>query len=347
MKEKSVVVFIDAPDPDNFVLVLAAAKCFPDREMCVALTGRPVRFNATQEHATWQWDAESSRLAQEASAARLKNFMRNLGIRITSVFDGGIAPRTLVPHRVHFEEYYKFQDVDPLAAMRYSDLEPQEDLVDFMLEHENLVLVGGPMTGLKQVLERNPDVAKCITEVHAMFATWGTVDLMDLGGAPRGANQFNVACDPVSAHFVLNGLTCPIYLMPTEVTRHGPIGFSTVQELRSALPQNDGVNKMLPLYALWYDAAVKPRQDANPQEKIFIHDVVSALSADPTLRDEIYEVVPVQVTSVPHLPSEKDLWGVVEMQKLPPEVPANIFAATSFAPEGEQKYLEALYKIFV
>ena len=42
MSEKQrIVAFIDAPDPDNFVQLVALAKLNPDAEMHVALTGRP------------------------------------------------------------------------------------------------------------------------------------------------------------------------------------------------------------------------------------------------------------------------------------------------------------------
>lgn len=340
-----IIIFIDAPDPDNFVLVKAIHALFPRVPMKVVLTARPVRFKATKGHALWDWDLESSLMAQQASALRLKNFMGNLGVPVVEVYDGGIAPRTLVPHWIHFAEYYKFLDNDPLEALRYTELSPQEDLVRFMLAHQCRVVVGGPMTGLRQVIERNPAVAANITEVHAMFATWGNVALMDFGGAPRGAQQFNVACDPVSANFVLKGLSCPIYLMPTEVTRHAPIGFRNVQALRAVLPENKGVNRLLILYSIWYDAAVLPRQEKNPDELIFIHDLVSAFSLS-RQRNQIYTVAPIIVDAVPHLPDDQAHWGTVKMHLAAPEEATNIFAATGFQRGGEKKYLAMLRQIF-
>ena len=344
----AILIFIDAPDPDNFMLVKAIFALFLGEDVKVVLTGRPVRFNANKSHQLWQWDLESSRMAQEASAARLKNFMRNLGVKVVEVYDGGIAPRTLVPHSVHFQEYYKFLDVDPLAAIRYTELSPQEELVEWILSRNDpvKVVVGGPMTGLRQVIERNPAVADKITEIHAMFATWGTKTLMDFGGEPRGAQQFNVACDPVSAHFILKGLKCPIYLMPSEVTRHAPIGFANVQALRDALPNNAGVNKLLALYAIWYDAAIRPRQDKNPEEMIYIHDIVSAFSLDAKLRNGIYDVVPIAVEEVPYLPDDRANWGTVRMRILKPDEPTNVYAAKGFVLNGELLYLKTLRDIF-
>ncbi len=161
--------------------MIALHKLNPDAEVHVVLTGRPVRFGATKEHATWEWDPKDSRMAQEASAMRIKNFLRHFGVTVTRVFDGGIAPRTLVPHWVHFAEYYKFFDVDPLQAIRHSELEPQEELVKILLKlpaGSVPVAVGGPMTGLYQLIVRCPEVVSRFKELHAMFATWGNVALM-------------------------------------------------------------------------------------------------------------------------------------------------------------------------
>ena len=346
-----IVAFIDAPDPDNFVQLLALAKLNPNAEVAVVLTGRPVRFGASKEHKTWEWDYESSKMAQEASAMRAKNFLRNFDVSLVRVYDGGIAPRTLVPHWVHFAEYYKFADVDPLQAIRHSELEPQEDLVKLLLaqpEGSVRIAVGGPMTGLRQVIERNPEVVSRFKEVHCMFATWGNVALMDFGDAPRGASQFNVACDPLSSHFILMGLDCPIYLMPTEVTRVQEIGFQNAQKLREALPENKGTRALYYLYALWYDAAVRPRQDKNPEELIFIHDVVAALSLDEELRDAIYKVVPVEITSAPCLPSKADIgnWGKVEMKQIATASTSKPrYAAISLTEGGAAKYLETLKRV--
>src|SRR3989339_1790874 len=109
---QQILAFIDAPDPDNFVMLLSLARRFPTADLHVILTGRPIRLNANRQTPVWDWDTVSSRKAQEASAARAKNFMKWFGVRIPRIYDGGIAHRTLVPHHVHFAEYYQFNDLD-------------------------------------------------------------------------------------------------------------------------------------------------------------------------------------------------------------------------------------------
>lgn len=348
-KTRHIVAFVDAPDPDNFVQLIALCKLNPDANVHVCLTGRPVRFGASKDHATWQWDPRSSIMAQEASALRVKNFLRHFGIMIPRVFDGGIAPRTLVPHHIHFAEYYKFFDVDPLEAIRHSELESQEELAKVILacpEGSVEVAVGGPMTGLHQLIVRCPQVLKHFKEVHAMFATWGDVALMQFDDKPRGALQFNVACDPQGAHAVLMGVPCPVYLMPTEVTRVKEIGFINAQALREALPDTSGTRALYNLYLAWYDAAVKPRQAKDPNELIFIHDLVAALSLNAELRNKIYDVMPVRITSVPHLGTESGDWGKVIMKKTRNGKGVNRFAARTLRPGGAEVYLSTLRQIF-
>jgi inosine-uridine nucleoside N-ribohydrolase len=345
---KNILACIDSPDPDNFALVIGLQRLFPEAQINVMLTGRPIRFNAKKEHELWDYDMKSSVLAHEASAARIKNFLLHFDIEVIKVYDGGIAPRTLVPHWLHFADYYKFLDVDPLEAIQHSQLEPQEKLIKKILEMESCaVVVGGPMTGLAQLIMRNPAVAKKFTSVHAMFATWGRVKLMDFGEKPRGALQFNVACDPFAANYILSGLDCPIYLLTTEVTRVPEIGFTNAVELRNALTQNNGTRQLYNLYALWYDAAVKPRQDKNPEEKIFIHDLAPALALNADVREKIYEIVPINITAIPYLPNESADWGKILMSVASPQADHNRFAATGLKPDGAKEYLNILRNLFV
>jgi inosine-uridine nucleoside N-ribohydrolase len=340
-----ILAFVDAPDPDNFVQILALAKLNPGAVLHVVLTGRPVMLNAGKDNQTWEWDEESSRLVQKVCALRIKNFMARFGLTADDVFDGGIAPRTLVPHHKHFAEYYKFLDVDPVKAVRHSELKPQEDLVKLLMtlpEKSVMVAVGGPMTGLHQVIIRNPAVASRFKEMHAMFGTWGKVELMPLGDKPRNGLQFNTYCDPQAAHAVLTGLDCPIYIMPTEVTRVAAIGFANADKLKEALPDNEGTQALVSLYRIWYED-IKSRQGATEGELIYIHDLVAAFSLDKALREAIYRVVPVEITSVPYLPRESKDWGKIVMQVT--DKPTNVYAADALTEGGPAKYLETLRQI--
>jgi hypothetical protein len=46
---ENILAFVDAPDPDNFAMIVALANLNPEATVHIALTGRPVRFGATRE----------------------------------------------------------------------------------------------------------------------------------------------------------------------------------------------------------------------------------------------------------------------------------------------------------
>jgi inosine-uridine nucleoside N-ribohydrolase len=308
-----------------------------------------VNTQANKGTPIWSYDTEESRLAQKLSAARVHGFLGKCGINDVEIFDGGIAPSTLVPHHVHFPDYIGFEDVDPLSSFTHSHLQDQDKLAHQLSQAQSFsVVVGGPMTGLAQLLQRSvrgPDASKIsllaekISEVHAMFASWGNIQLMPIGDAPRGSEQFNVACDPLAAYVVLMGLECPIYLLPSDVTRVSEIGFQDTEELRASMPSTPGADELVRLYEIWYKVAVKPRAG----ERIYIHDLAPALSLHPQLREEIYEMVPVQ-WKVPHLPSEAAEWGRVIMAES--QKSNGHFAAKSLRSGGAERYLQSLYSLF-
>jgi len=330
---RKVLVAIDAPDPDNLALLRVAQTMFgADNILGVLLTGRPINFKATKETPIEEWDYNHSRTALLASAARLKNFLRGYGNGTSlEVFDGGIAPRTLVPHWLHFLDYYRFLDVDPLQAICVPELDSLEKLALILSEHNFDVLVGGPMTGLARLLQRFPELHNYITSVHAMYATLGNVDLMNFGDKPRGAKQFNVACDPFAGRYVTEALDCPFYFVTSDCTRQDAIGFATPTMLRQHLADTPGNKRLVDLYTIWFANAVEPRK-----EIIYIHDVCSAVSASP-FRNEVYEFTPMRITSFPHLPGEKDDWGKIEFV---PDANSNIHVATAL--NSPKKYLNIL-----
>ncbi len=309
---KNYLLAIDSPDPDNLVLVRLAQNLLMKKgdTVNVLLTGRPINFDTESKPDLETWNYDHSRMALTASAARLKNFLRSFDSKI-NVFDGGIAPRTLVPHHFHFQDYYKFLDIDPLRSIAVSELDNIELLADEIKDDEFTVLVGGPMTGLANLIQRFPKVADNISEVHAMYASLGTVKLLDLGDAPRGAKQFNVACDPFSGKYVVDALDCPIYFITSDCTREDKIAFDTPYELRDLLKDNPGNRNLINLYNIWYANAVEPRGD-----KIFIHDVCVAISASEHGR-KVYDFTPMEITRFPTLPAEKEDWGVIEFKENP------------------------------
>jgi len=114
------------------------------------------------------------------------------------------------------------------------------------------------------------------------------------------------------------------------------------------LPNTPANQKLYNLYAIWYDAAVKPRGD-----RIYIHDVCSAFAlydyeSDGGPMDDgdaIYEFMNVDCT-IPHLANQEN-WGTITMKEsfvdgLGQEAPktSNIWCATKVA--NPNRYLAML-----
>ena len=346
---RHIVTFIDIPDPDNFVLLIVLGMLFPLAKIYVVITGRPVHPNPSKEIKPWDWDAAFSEDVLKVNAGRTRHLLETFGIN-AKLYHGGIAPRTPVPHWMHFHEYYRLADIDPIVALHNGQMESLGELAKQLLTLKDksvAVVVGGPMTGLAQLTNLNPNVAQKFSEVHAMFASWGTTELSSFDGTPRGKKQFNVDCDPQSAFQVLTGLTCPIYLLPTEVTRVTEIGFQNPKALRNIMdnPRTKKARLILRLYKLWYKVTVQKKQKKNPSEMLFIHDISAGLSLCPELREAIYQFTPVEIDSVPHLAHEAKNWGEVLMRPTTEETKR--FAATALQPDGAKHYLKIVHDLFL
>ena len=102
------IVFVDCPDPDNFVLVVAANLL----RGCTrgVLTGRPANFGVasrpfsvrTGARAADEVDvASDSVLALRATAAHLRSVAASQGCSDLKIYAGGVAPDAQVAHAEH------------------------------------------------------------------------------------------------------------------------------------------------------------------------------------------------------------------------------------------------------
>lgn len=187
------------------------------------------------------------------------------------------------------------------------------------------------MTGLSSLLQRFPSIAENINSVHAMYATLGSVNLMNFGDPKRGNKQFNISCDPFAGKYLIDSLDCPIYFITSDCTRQDSIGFETPAALRNHLKDNPGNRNLLSLYNIWFANAVEPRK-----ERIYIHDACAAISAS-KFGEEVYWFERMNVKDFPYLPKEKNKWGTIEFS---PNPESNIYVSTSL--KSPEKYLNLL-----
>lgn len=122
-RERLVVLFIDATDPDNPAAAAAIAKHIltvnpenikTDAHLHIVLTGRPVNLRTQTskgvlllEHLVRQeWETSDTEHAQrvlEDAASRLHNYLRrcHFDISMVNIYDGGIAPCAPISDCVH------------------------------------------------------------------------------------------------------------------------------------------------------------------------------------------------------------------------------------------------------
>lgn len=273
------LVFADYVDPDNILAILASVQ---KERTAVVLTGRLASpdDNAPIDSGDFR---HSVKLACGA-AKWYRDFFTALGINL-DLFYGGVAPKTLVPHRVHTKESDLFNGFDSATVYQFEGLSALKNLIED--SGGVRILLAGPATGVQYVFdylfEFVPNLIDQVKEVHAMYGTWGDVELMNLGGdKSRGGKQFNVACHPSAGRWMLDMFKgVPTYLYTTETTRVKEIGFANPQEMRQKVGSSSIVSQaMLNQYDVWYRLAVKPRQEKNPNELLFTHDFCVSLYDD-------------------------------------------------------------------
>ncbi len=354
-----ILIAADAVDPDNLALVAGAGILYPDANVRLLLTGRPVNESGVtrQSPPREQFnnaDPARSRQLQVRNAARFVEFARRFDVDL-AVFDGGIAPRTLVPHWVHKDETQTFGDT-PEDAESNSRLQTRDALVREILASENPVIdiiVGGPMTALRALFEEAPELIPFVHCCTAMFANWGPGSLMSLGGARTPFQQFNAAIDPTSANWILTGAPFPILLVPTETTKVPEITFGSIDALVAALPDTDRAKALVDLYRVWWNVAGLANRGG-----IIIYDLAPLMALDPELCGQIFQVVPVEVKASTHLPYElipeesrpttnaAARWGEVYLTKLEAGTPSTRFATLpELANGGAEIYLRTLHRI--
>lgn len=336
-------VFVSAypADIDHNVLAMQVSG-LQYQETSVVMGGRPATFDPVEAESN-EWNLRDSRTLQKINAIRFSNFLAKVR-KDYKIYDGGQSPRTIIKQSVHIKEHIAFDDWD------------HRDHRDLLLSTSQLAkkmgdspydfISGSPFTPFN-TFDLYPDAVKNLRGIYAMHATWGKVNMMDLNqdGKKRGALQFNVACDPSATAYVVNKIqngewNTQLYLGTTECTRVKEIGFKSFNDLKSFLPKTDKTEAILPLYKVWYEKAVAPRQEKNPDEMIFIHNVIAGFLAQPEKREALYEIVPVKA----EVPLDSENLGKMYLTETSED--SNIFATVKLKTGAEELYLEYLYNIF-
>lgn len=364
------VVFIDSPDPDNFMMAAMAVKLRKCRH--VVLSGRPANLGVesrtfspkTCRRTLDEVDEPSHTEAlQKDFAARLVYFFKEMGCaELPDVYDGGCAPHAPVTHAEHVHDFLfhrtdlagakrdrKFLTFDDykmlkaeldaagperapkalelLASSPYPKppILPLSKLVDFLDRSEDTLrfLIGSPLTAARELLKRiAPQTRGRLQSVHAQAAAW------NVKASNLFPNQFNVACDRAAADALLTGpavadderLTCPVYLVTTEVCKHALA--LEPETLQAAL----GGGAAGELYELWHAVTGCP-------PKLVVFDVGPMLTS---WRDDVVPMVPIEC--------EFDADDVLQLSVVEA---SNILAAPPLPPDKNAAELAHVTEVFV
>ena len=301
------------------------------------MTGRPVNH----DHAAkpYEADPEASRIVRHDNAVRMKDVLVRHGRGDVPVFEGGIAPYSLVPHGVHIDEHV-LDLAPPLlesqlaggiaeAAHRIAGL-PDGTRVD--------LICAGPLTDARALMN-DPRVRPKLGVLTAQLGMFGSDRVTMMGG---GRRQFNVAADSDATRAVLAGYPGPIYIVPTDITKSPEFSFADPGDV-ATLSDSPAFAGLAEMYLRAYPIMWEPRG-----EKIYFHDfhpvelMANLDSMQPphqVASDQPQQVGRYTMTrvSVAHVPSpgpdndwsDEPRWGEIDLQPTPDPHGPQIYLATA------------------
>lgn len=161
------------------------------------------------------------------------------------------------------------------AAVRAGSLQvlkPLSSFGEWLDGSPFIVYLGGPATGLVQLLDEDPAQLSFLTAIFAQFGLVGDVKTMEAEGRNPQA-QFNVLLAPVAAARLID--ICrqhriPFYFLPTNVTRLAEIGLG-IPALGEGLFDSSHVGflQIQNLRKKWYESAIEKRDG----ELLLDHDL--------------------------------------------------------------------------
>jgi len=285
------IVAVDPSDTDNMELMLGAIRRFGPKNTHVLLTGRAALDprivkklteeikarggNPIREIPIAEWSPEFSEVLLQASALRFQKLLKLFDCPEQPVYHGGIAAKPKVPHALHMNDLFGFGDItqDEVAEIEAGRTyaSPQEKLADVLNEKPFVVFLGGPATGINQLLHSHPGLYAQLRGVFAQYASLGNVKGMQWDGRSEKA-QFNVMLDARAGKNLCDNLeerNIPMFFLPTDVTRRNEIGFGVPDMIEGVLRMSPGIQELARQRRKWYEAAIRTRNG----EVLLTHDM--------------------------------------------------------------------------
>ena len=345
----------DPSDTDNKEAAIGIAHKFGPQNTHILLTGRAALDprevkkrvaeikarggNPIKEIPINEWSPEFSEVLLQASALQFKKLLTLFGYRDFPIYYGGIALKPKVPHAIHMDDLFGFDDITKTevaeieAGRGYTS--PRENLVRALGKKPFVVFMGGPATGIEKLLDENPQLYGQLRGVFAQYASLGNVKGMAWDGRSEKA-QFNVMLDAPAGKRLcaeLEERNIPTFFLPTDVTRKFEIGFGVPDMIEGILHTSPGLQELARQRRKWYEAAIRTRAG----EVLLTHDMATLFLFLQSIGElpKIYETSTAKITNfVTEGPDE----GAIELELGVPE--SNLAVATKLL--NREGYIDAL-----
>lgn len=260
--EINLVVIVENADIDNSLAVLASCRLF--NVPAVIVTGRPA--NPDRNADISDYDLEYSEEVRACNARRLKGLLQRHGYGHVLVFEGLIPPFTVVPHRIHVDE---FNQLDLHSDYRLTQTDGSfEDARRFVAALDGWVdvIVGGPFGELWEFVQ-DPQIGSKLRYVTCQLGLFGLGEMYGLEPVSTMAGSlvtFNAAAHPEAMRGVYEQLRGHLFMVPTDITKWSIVGFDHPDDLQAIrmFPE------LVDLYRVFYEVALGWRH-----ERIYPHDL--------------------------------------------------------------------------
>lgn len=350
------IVAVDPSDTDNLELAIGVIRWFGPENTHILLTGRAAMDpravkglseeikmrggNPIREIPMSEWSPEFSRVLLEASALRFKKLLHLFGYPEHPIYHGGIAAKPKVPHAIHMDDLFGFgditeKDVEEIETGAATYTSPQKLLVRALTKKPFVIFLGGPATGVQQLLHTYPHLYQSLRGVFAQYASLGNVKGMQWDGRSEKA-QFNVMLDAVAGKNLCGALAeknIPLFFLPTDVTRRNEIGFGVPDMIEGVLRMHPGIQELARQRRRWYDAAIRTRNG----EVLLTHDL-STLFLYLQLQGELPKIYETSSAVITEFTTDGPDEGAIELDLSVTE--SNLVVATKLI--SRDAYIDAL-----
>jgi hypothetical protein len=302
----------------------------------VSIVGRPVAAN--REDPITSKDPRASAEIRKAGAAQFAGMLKRAGRGHIPVFEGLIAPYTVVPHNVHIDEidqdFMRDRAAERLLAGGIAEA------VDLLATVEGPIhfVCGGPLSDVAYFM-RDERLKSNLGLLTAQLGNFSSGEVKNFAG---GRKQFNAACDPQAAHKVLFEYPNAVIMVPTEITRHPQLAFNDPEDLITSLlrpPAGKMDDSVIQLQLKSLDQGlyelkrayegVFPVMMESRGEPIYVHDIHPAilksyllerLKNEPLILERDiwwagpYALSRVAVTAAPCEQAERERWGEIDIR---------------------------------